>query len=116
MRHKKDVRKFSRNKSNRKSLLRNMSISLIQNKRIITTEAKAKQLKRVVEKLITTGKTKDLASIRKINAYLNHPETTAMVIELGQKFKERNGGYIKIIKIGCRSGDASKMAVIQMVE
>ncbi|HOC02291.1 MAG TPA: 50S ribosomal protein L17 [Candidatus Ratteibacteria bacterium] len=116
MRHKKDIRKFSRNKSHRKSLLRNMAISFIQNKRIITTEAKAKQLKRVVEKLITTGKTKDLASIRKINAYLNHPETTAMVIELGQKFKERNGGYIKIIKIGCRSGDASKMAVIQMVE
>ena len=60
MRHKKDIRKFSRNKSHRKSLLKNMAISFIQNKRIITTEAKAKQLKRVVEKLITTGKTKDL--------------------------------------------------------
>ncbi|HOK79358.1 MAG TPA: 50S ribosomal protein L17 [bacterium] len=116
MRHKKDIRKLGRNKSHRKSLLRNMAISFFQNKKIMTTEAKAKQLRTVVERLITTGKKQDLASIRKVNSYLNHPATTKIVMDLGQKFKERNGGYTKIIKVDRRRGDASKMAIIQMVE
>ncbi|MGB9642516.1 MAG: 50S ribosomal protein L17 [Candidatus Ratteibacteria bacterium] len=116
MRHKKDIRKLGRNKSHRKSLLRNMAISFFQNKKVMTTEAKARQLRRVVERLITIGKKQDLASIRRVNAYLNHPATTKIVMDLGQKFKERNGGYTKIIKVDRRRGDASKMAIIQMVE
>ncbi len=116
MRHKKDIRKLSRNKSHRRSLLRNMAISFLQHKKIITTQAKAKQLKRVLERLITAGKTKSPANTRRINAYLNHSSSTAIVMELGQKFKERRGGYIRIIKLNRRCGDASKMAMIQMVE
>jgi len=116
MRHKKNIRKFGRNKSHRRSLLRNMTISFFQNKKVMTTEAKAKQLKRMVERLITAGKKQDLVSIRKINSYLNHPATTKIVMDLGKKFEGRKGGYTKIIKVDRRRGDASKMAIIQMVE
>ncbi len=116
MRHKKKIRRLSRNKSARKSLLRNLAISFFQNKKLITTEAKAKELRSVVEKLITTAKDQNLASIRKINSYLNHPATTKLVMDLGQKFKERNGGYTRIIKLDRRRGDGSKMALIQIVE
>jgi large subunit ribosomal protein L17 len=93
-----------------------MAISFFQNKKVMTTEAKAKQLKRVVERLITIGKNQNLASIRRINSYLNHQPTTKIVLELGQKFKDRKGGYTRIIKVDRRRGDASKMALIQMVE
>lgn len=116
MRHKKKVRRLGRNKSHRKSLLRNLAISFFQNKRVRTTQAKAKQLRCIVEKLITVGKKQDLASIRKINSYLNHPDTTRIVLDLAQKMKDRNGGYTRIIKLNCRRGDSSKMAIIQMVE
>ncbi|MCM8764367.1 MAG: 50S ribosomal protein L17 [Candidatus Omnitrophica bacterium] len=116
MRHKRKIRKLGKNLSHRRSILRNLAISFFQNKRIVTTEAKSKQLRSVVEKLITTGKNQNLASIRKINSYLNHPATTRIVMELGQKFKDRKGGYTRIIKVDRRRGDASKMAIIQMVE
>ncbi|MCM8765210.1 MAG: 50S ribosomal protein L17 [Candidatus Omnitrophica bacterium] len=116
MRHKRKIRKFGRNLSYRKSLLRNLVISFFQNKRIVTTEAKAKQLRSIAEKLITVGKNQDLASVRKINSYLNHPATTRKVVEIGQKLKDRKGGYTRIIKANCRRGDASKMAIIQIVE
>ncbi len=116
MRHKKNVRRMGRNKSQRKGMLRNLVISFFQSKKVITTEARAKQIRSVVERLITTGKNRDLASIRNINSYLNHPATTRIVIELGQKLKDRNGGYTRIIKVNRRRGDASKMSIIQMVE
>ncbi|MCM8758687.1 MAG: 50S ribosomal protein L17 [Candidatus Omnitrophica bacterium] len=116
MRHKRKIRRLGRNKSHRKSLLRNLTISFFQHKKIRTTQAKAKQLRSIVEKLITTGKKQDLASIRKINSYLNHPTTTKIVLDIAQKMKDRKGGYTRIIKVDRRRGDSSKMAIIQMVE
>lgn len=116
MRHKKSIKRLGRNYSHRKSLLRNMAISFFQNKRIVTTEAKAKQLKSIVERLITKGKEQNLSGIREINSYLNHPQTTRIVVDIAQKLKDRKGGYTRIIKINRRRGDASKMAIIQMVE
>ncbi|HPP67138.1 MAG TPA: 50S ribosomal protein L17 [bacterium] len=116
MRHKKNVVRLGRNKSHRKSLSRNMAIGFFQNKKIITTQARAKQLKPVLERLITIGKDPTPANVRRINAYLNHLSSTRIAVELGQRFKERNGGYIKIIKLGYRRGDASKMAIIKIVE
>ncbi|MCM8814876.1 MAG: 50S ribosomal protein L17, partial [Candidatus Omnitrophica bacterium] len=87
MKHRKKIRRLGRNLSHRKSILKGLAISFFQNKRIVTTEAKAKQLRNVVEKLITAGKNNNLVSIRKINSYLNHPATTRIVMELGQRFK-----------------------------
>lgn len=116
MRHKKKIRRLGRNKSHRKSLLKNLAISFFQNRKIRTTEAKAKQLRGVVEKLITAGKKQDIASIRKINSYLNHPSSTKVVLDIAQKMKDRKGGYTRIIKVDRRRGDSSKMAIIQMVE
>ena len=75
MRHKKDIRKLGRTKSHRKALIRNMLISFFQSTEIETTEAKAKELQRSVEKIITLGKKGDLASYRRINMVLNHPSS-----------------------------------------
>ncbi|MCX7704805.1 MAG: 50S ribosomal protein L17 [bacterium] len=116
MRHKKKIRRLGRNKSHRKSLLRNLTISFLQNKKLKTTEAKAKQLRSIVEKLITTGKKQDIASIRKINSYLNQPGSTKIVLDISQKMRDRKGGYTRIIKVDRRRGDASRMAIIQIVE
>ena len=115
MRHKKDIRKLSRTKSHRKALIRNMSISFFKHKQIKTTQAKAKELRRTVEKLITVGKKGDLASLRKINAVLNHPQSLSRVREIADKYKDRNGGYTQIIKMASRKGDSAEMVIIKLV-
>lgn len=115
MRHKKDIRKLSRNKSHRKALIRNMSISFFEHKKIQTTEAKAKELRRTVEKLITIGKKGDLASLRQINSFLNHSPSLSRVREISEQYKDRNGGYTRIIKMPPRKGDNSEMVVIKLV-
>ncbi len=116
MRHKKDGRKLGRNKSHRKALIRNMSISFFEHKQIKTTEAKAKELRRTVEKLITVGKKGDLASLRQINSVLNHAQSLSKVREISEKYKERNGGYTQIIKLAPRRGDSAEMVIIKLVE
>ncbi len=116
MRHKKNIRKIGRNKSHRKALVRNMAISFFEHAEITTTEAKAKELQRTVEKIITLGKTGDLASYRRINSILSHAPSIAKVKELAGKCKDRNGGCTRIIKLAPRPGDNSKMAVIRLVQ
>ncbi|HNS32397.1 MAG TPA: 50S ribosomal protein L17 [bacterium] len=115
MRHKKDIRKLSRNKSQRKALIRNMSISFFEHKQIKTTEAKAKELRRTVEKLITVGKKKDLASLRHINSVLNHSPSLSRVKDISDKYMDRNGGYTQIIKLAPRRGDSAEMVIIKLV-
>jgi len=115
MRHKKDIRKLSRNKSHRKALMRNMSISFFEHKQIKTTEAKAKELRRTVEKLITIGKKGDLASARQINTLLNHAPSISRVKEISGQYMDRNGGYTQIIKLSPRKGDSAEMVVIKLV-
>jgi len=115
MRHKKDIKKIGRNKSHRKSLMRNMTISFFQSNEIKTTEAKAKQLRRIVERLITLGKKQDLNSIRMIESFLNHPESIKKVRDVAKRYTEREGGYTKIIKIGQRKGDGAEQVIIKLV-
>jgi large subunit ribosomal protein L17 len=116
MRHKKNIRKIGRNKSHRKALVRNMAISFFEHAEMRTTEVKAKELQRIVEKIITLGKAGDLASYRRINSMLNHAPSIAKVKEISEKCKDRNGGCTRIIKLAPRPGDNSKMAVIRLVQ
>lgn len=115
MRHKKDIKKLGRNRSHRKSLMRNMAISFFQSQQIKTTEAKAKQLRKIVERLITLGKKDDLHSIRLMNAFLNHPESVKKAREIARRYADRNGGYTKIIKLVPRKGDGAEQVIIKLV-
>jgi len=115
MRHKKDVKKLGRNRSHRKGLMRNMAISFFQFQQIKTTEAKAKQLRRIVERLITLGKKDDLKDIRIISSFLNHPESVKRVREIAKRYIDRNGGYTKIIKLAPRRGDGAEEVIIKLV-
>jgi large subunit ribosomal protein L17 len=82
-----------------------MLISFFQSTEIETTEAKAKELQRSVEKIITLGKKGDLASYRRINMVINHPSSLKKIKEIAERYKDRNGGYTKIIKLSERIGD-----------
>ncbi|MCM8803902.1 MAG: 50S ribosomal protein L17 [Candidatus Omnitrophica bacterium] len=115
MRHKKDIKKLSRNKSHRKALIRNMAISFFQNQKIITTSAKAKQLTRFVEKLITLAKKGTLSDYRRINQFINHPETVKKIIDLSKRFTDKNGGYTQIIKVGFRRGDGAEKVILKLL-
>ena len=114
MRHKKDIRKLGRNKSHRKALMRNMAISFFLYKKIQTTESKAKELRKVVEKLVTMAKGGELADIRRANALLNNKKALNALQEIAPKYADRNGGYTKITRLIPRRGDAAKMVLIEL--
>ena len=95
--------------------MRNMAISFFQYKQIETTEEKAKQLSRIVEKLITFGKKGDLAAYREINSFLNHPESLKQIKDIVEKYKDKNSGYTQIIKLFPRRGDGAEVAIIKLV-
>lgn len=116
MRHRHGYRKLGRTSAHRKALLKNMAIALITNNRIETTLPKAKELRSFVEKLITVAGAGDANAHRAIFAQLQCKETTKkMLAEVGPQYKDRNGGYTRIIKTRIRRGDASTMAVIELV-
>ncbi len=116
MRHRKKGRKLSRSMSHRRLLLRNLAISLILNKRIITTEPKAKELRKVVERLITKAKEGTLHARRQVIAFIPHKEAVKVLFdELVPRYSDRNGGYTRILKIGERRGDSAFMALIEFV-
>ena len=115
MRHKTKIRKIGSNKSHRKALTRNMAISFFQYKTLTTTEAKVKELQTMVEKIITLAKKGDLASYRSINSMLNHAPTLKKVREISEQYRDRNGGYTRIIKLSPRTGDSARMAIIKLV-
>ena len=116
MRHRRDTKKkLGRNKSHRKALMRNMTISFFQNQKITTTMVKAKQLKRVVERLITLGRKGTLADIRKINQFVNHPQTVKKIVDISKKYTDRNSGYTQIIKVGFRRGDGAEKVIIKLL-
>lgn len=114
--------KLHRDSSSRKALLRDLSTQLILHGRITTSEKKATEIKRTVDRLVTWAKQGDLAAIRqagKIVRPLEIEDKTALQIlfkEIGPRFKDRNGGYTRIYKIGPRRGDACPMAIIEFVE
>ena len=117
MRHRISGRKLNRTSQHRQMLFRNMSQALIRHEQIVTTLAKARELRPVVEKLITLGKRGDLHARRQAFARLRDDAMTSKLFEvLGKRYADRNGGYTRIIKAGYRYGDAASMAVIELVD
>jgi len=117
MRHKKSGRKLGRNSSHRKAMFRNMAASLLRHETIKTTVPKAKELRRVVEPLITLAKVDGVANRRLAFSRLRDKEVVGKLFnDLGPRFKERPGGYIRILKTGPRAGDAAPMAIVQLVD
>lgn len=108
--------KLGRTSSHRRALLRHLTTAVIDNGRVETTEAKAKAVRPVVDKLITLGKRGDLHARRQAASYLSDPATvTKLFDEVAPNYAERNGGYTRIVKLGPRRGDAAPMAVIELV-
>lgn len=117
MRHRLSNRKLNRTSSHRQALLRNLSIALLSHEVIKTTLPKAKELRRVVEPLITLGKTPTLANRRLAFARLRDRELVGKLFDdLGPRFAARNGGYTRILKFGFRVGDNAPMALIELVD
>ena len=117
MRHRKSGRKLGRNSSHRKAMFRNMAASLLRHETIKTTLPKAKELRRVVEPLITLAKEDGVANRRLAFDRLRDKEVVGKLFsDLGPRFKERPGGYIRILKMGPRPGDAAPMALVQLVD
>ena len=117
MRHGNTNRKLNRTSSHRKAMFANMSASLIKHEQIVTTLPKAKELRPIVEKLITLGKRGDLHARRQAIAQMRDETQVAKLFAVvGPRYKERNGGYIRILKAGFRYGDNAPLAVIELVD
>ncbi len=117
MRHRHGYRKLSMRSSNRRALLRNMATSLVLNERLNTTLAKAKELRGIVDHLITLGKRGDLHARRQASGYLFDGRATRKLFEeLASRFKDRPGGYTRILKRGPRLGDGADVAIIEFVD
>jgi large subunit ribosomal protein L17 len=117
MRHRSGYRKLNRTSSHRSAMFRNMAASLLMHEAIKTTLPKAKELRRVVEPLITLGKTPTLANRRLAFARLRDRDmVTKLFNELGPRYQARNGGYTRIMKFGFRNGDNAAMALIELVD
>ena len=117
MRHKKAGRRFSRDSSHRQAMFSNMAASLIRHEQIITTLPKAKDLKRVVDKYITLAKRGDLNSRRLAASRLGDEDMAKKLFEvLGPRYKDRAGGYTRVLKAGFRFGDNAPRAVIELVD
>ncbi|MBQ1238161.1 MAG: 50S ribosomal protein L17 [Oscillospiraceae bacterium] len=110
------ARKLGRTSDHRKAMLRAMVTYLLENGKIETTVTRAKEVRSMAEKIITIGKNEDLHSKRQVYSFITK-ETVAKKVfdEISPKYKERNGGYTRIIKIGPRRGDAAEMAIIELV-
>ena len=117
MRHGINGRKLNRTSSHRKAMLGNMAVALIKHEQIQTTLPKAKELSPFVDKLITLGKKGDLASRKKAYSILPEKQWTSKIFdELSERYKERDGGYTRVLKAGFRYGDSAPMAVIELVD
>jgi large subunit ribosomal protein L17 len=117
VRHQNAGRKFSRNSAHRRAMFRNMVTSVIEHERITTTEPKAKELRRIVEKLITLGKRGDLHARRLAAADLKQDGAVAKLFAtLGPRYVSRSGGYTRVLKAGFRYGDMAPMAIVELVD
>ena len=117
MKHNIKNKKLNKNSSHRKAMFMNMSNALIKHEQITTTLAKAKELRRFVEKIVTLGKKGDLLSRRKAVSILQDQKMSKKVFDvLAQRYKERAGGYTRIIKLGNRFGDNAPTAIIEFVD
>ena len=117
MRHRKSGRKFGRNSTHRKAMFRNMAASMLKHETIRTTLPKAKELRRVVEPLITLAREDSVANRRLAFDRLRDKEVVGKLFsDLGPRFKDRPGGYLRILKTGPRPGDAAPMAIVMLTE
>lgn len=117
MRHQKSGRKFNRETDHRKWLMRNLCTSLLEHGRITTTEAKAKELRRWVERIITEAKAGDVNARRRVAEELTKPEVQEKLFaNLVPRLSSRSGGYTRIMRKGPRPGDAAEMVVIELVD
>ncbi len=117
MRHRKSGRKLNRTSSHRQAMFRNMSASLFKHEMIRTTLAKAKELRRTAEPLITLAKTDSVANRRLAFARLRDKEAVGKLFnELGPRYQDRPGGYLRILKCGFRAGDNAPMAIVELVD
>jgi large subunit ribosomal protein L17 len=117
MNHRKTGRKLSRTSAHRKALLRNMVTSLFEHEQIRTTDAKAKELRGVADRMITLGKRGTLHARRQALQTIRSKEVTSKVFdELADRYRERPGGYTRVIKVGQRAGDAAPMSIIELVD
>ena len=116
MRHRKSGRQLNRNSSHRKAMFRNMAVSLMQHEMIKTTLPKAKELRRVAEPLITMAKIDSVAKRRLAFSRLRDRDIVIKLFnELGPRYKERQGGYLRILKCGFRPGDKAPMAIVELM-
>ncbi len=117
MRHRKAGRRLNRTSSHRKAMFANMAAALIKHEQIVTTLPKAKELRRVMDKLVTLGKKGDLNSRRLAAARLRDEAMVKKLFDtIAERYKERNGGYTRVLKAGFRHGDSAPVAVIELVD
>ena len=116
MRHRKTGKILGRTAQTRQMLLRNLAASVLMYEKIKTTEAKAKAVKPLVEKLITLAKQGDLAAVKKLIAILPQPLAVKKCLEvLGKRYTDRRGGYCRIVKLGRRAGDAAPLVQLELI-
>ena len=117
MRHRKKGRKLGVNPSHRRAMLSNLAENLILHKRIKTTEARAKELRRYIEPLVTKAKKGDLNSIRMITRKIRHKDILGILLnDIAPVYENRNGGYTRIVKLGFRDNDRASVALIEFVD
>lgn len=116
MRHRQKGRALSRTKAHRRAMLNNMTSSLVRHEKVVTTEAKAKELRPYIEKIITLARRGDLHARRLVERKVRERDVTGKLFgELGPRFSDRPGGYTRIIKLGHRKGDGAEMARIELL-
>lgn len=117
MRHNKAGRRLGRTTSHRNAMFRNMVTSFLDHERITTTDSKAKELRSIAEKMITLGKRGDLHALRQAASFIRDKKVvTKLFSSIASRYKEREGGYTRIIKLGIRPGDNASLSVIELVE
>jgi len=117
MRHKKAGRKFNRTPAHRKAMFKNLLTNLFLHEKIRTTDAKARELRRLADRLITMGKVGGLASVRQAALFINDAEVlTKLFKSIAPRFAERKGGYTRIVKIGQRRGDGADISLVEILD
>ncbi len=114
MRHLNQGRKLSRTSAHRKALFRNLVLALVKHERIKTTDAKAKELRRYADRMVTLGKRGDVAARRLAFSFMQSRDAVKRLFdEIAPRFKERNGGYTRVVKFGFRRGDAARLSIVE---
>jgi len=115
MRHANKGKKFGRTKDQRKAFMKSLAVNLIMRGKMKTTEARAKEMRGLVERLIAKTKAGDLTAVRYAHSYLDKKSVAKLVKEIAPRYKERAGGYTRILKLGRRTSDTAPMVIIELV-